>query len=178
MQAFTDPSASDTAGGCRVGPKPLPSAESTGAKGQRQSVGDHPIGRSHLDQEPSSPDSKISGVLGRDRGEATDGAVDQATEIQLDDTRSEGLEDGAGTETECDDPDSAYVNAMEEIWAEAEAWVDAEAQVRFQLNRERGGMNPSHSSLYCGATGWLRWACESLSGSLFAEDTSAKQRAF
>lgn len=30
----------------------------------------------------------------------------------------------------CDDADadSAYVNAMEKIWAEAEAWVDAEAQ--------------------------------------------------
>lgn len=39
-------------------------------------------------------------------------------------------DDDAGTENDCEDPDSAYVDAMEQIWAEAEAWVDAEAQVR------------------------------------------------
>lgn len=38
--------------------------------------------------------------------------------------------DDTGTENDCEDADSAYVNAMEEIWAEAEAWVDAEAQVK------------------------------------------------
>lgn len=38
-------------------------------------------------------------------------------------------DDDAGTENDCEDPDSAYVDAMEQIWAEAEAWVDAEAQV-------------------------------------------------
>lgn len=50
-------------------------------------------------------------------------------------TRAAG--DGAGdpgdvsaVDNDCDDPDSAYVTAMEQIWAEAEAWVDAEAQVR------------------------------------------------
>ncbi|CAN0133754.1 unnamed protein product, partial [Ectocarpus sp. 13 AM-2016] len=36
--------------------------------------------------------------------------------------------DGEEGEEEDEDPDSAYVDAMEKIWAEAEAWVDAEAQ--------------------------------------------------
>lgn len=40
------------------------------------------------------------------------------------------LEDGVGGENDCEDADSAYVTAMEQIWAEAEAWVDAEAQVK------------------------------------------------
>lgn len=41
----------------------------------------------------------------------------------------EEADDGGATETDCEDPDSAYVIEMERIWAEAEAWVDAEAQV-------------------------------------------------
>lgn len=41
----------------------------------------------------------------------------------------EEVDDGGATETDCEDPDSAYVIEMERIWAEAEAWVDAEAQV-------------------------------------------------
>ena len=45
----------------------------------------------------------------------------------------EGDREGEGDE-DCDDPDSAYVNAMEKIWAEAEAWVDAEAQVSAKVS--------------------------------------------
>lgn len=46
-----------------------------------------------------------------------------------------GFEDGVGVgaDNDCEDPDSAYVTAMEQIWAEAEAWVDAEAQVTMNV---------------------------------------------
>lgn len=43
-------------------------------------------------------------------------------------TQDGEIQDGAGADNDCEDPDSAYVTAMEQIWAEAEAWVDAEAQ--------------------------------------------------
>lgn len=45
----------------------------------------------------------------------------------------------AETGNECEDADSAYVNAMEKIWAEAEAWVDAEAKVRCEKVFPRAG---------------------------------------
>lgn len=52
-----------------------------------------------------------------------------------DEEEEEEVGEGGGEE-DCEDPDSAYVNAMEKIWAEAEAWVDAEAQVTYRRFRE------------------------------------------
>ncbi|CAM9839959.1 unnamed protein product [Ectocarpus sp. 6 AP-2014] len=65
----------------------------------------------------------VAGVRERD-----DEGTGRKQEGDEDEEGEESDVDGEEGEEEDEDPDSAYVDAMEKIWAEAEAWVDAEAQ--------------------------------------------------
>ena len=82
-----------------------------------------PIRKLDQRRRPEAPMYAAGGVVSSSGGFGGGGEDDAA-----------GTDDaGVATETDCcedQDPDSAYVMEMERIWAEAEALVDAEAQVR------------------------------------------------
>ena len=79
-----------------------------------------------VEEELVEADSELEGGdAGTEEDEKED---DEEDEDEGEEQEGEGEGEG---EEDCDDPDSAYVNAMEKIWAEAEAWVDAEAQVPY-----------------------------------------------
>eukprot|EP00752_Nemacystus_decipiens_P012178 g10796.t1 len=72
-------------------------------------------------------EEQIEPLSGTEGGNGGDAGVAGTEEDEKEELEMEGEGEGE-VEEDCDDPDSAYVNAMEEIWAAAEAWVDAEAQ--------------------------------------------------
>lgn len=112
-----------------------------GKRSQSPKAKEDPIGAHERMAGVSTASARVDSQRPKEIGDYS-GRVDTATRmssVQRSEERihsmggemsgGEEADDGGATETDCEDPDSAYVIEMERIWAEAEAWVDAEAQV-------------------------------------------------